>query len=96
MAWTEIRERHSEMGMGKVKELLAETKENLEMLCEMVEEMEGDDYGERGGQYGQRGGYVNRRDDGSSSVGMRRGYRIYQDDDEYGERRRRDSRGRYM
>lgn len=89
MAWTEIRERHSEMGMGKVKEILAETKENLEMLCEMVEEMEGDDYGERGG-------YVNRRGDGGSSVGMRRGYRIYQDDDEYGERRRRDSRGRYM
>lgn len=89
MAWTEIRERHSEMGIGKVKELLAETKENLEMLCEMVEEMEGDDYGERGG-------YVNRRGDGGSSVGMRRGYRIYQDDDEYGERRRRDSRGRYM
>ncbi len=89
MAWTEIRERHSEMGMGKVKELLAETKENLEILCEMVEEMEGDDYG-------QRGGYVNRGGDGGSSVGMRRGYRIYQDDDEYGERRRRDSRGRYM
>lgn len=89
MAWTEIRERHSETGMGKVRELLAETKENLEMLCEMVEEMEGDDYGERGG-------YVNRRGDGGSSVGMRRGYRIYQDDDEYGERRRRDSRGRYM
>lgn len=89
MAWTEIRERHSEMGMGKVKELLAETKENLEMLCEMVEEMEGDDYGERGG-------YVNRRGDGGSSVGMRRGYRIYQDDDEFGERRMRDSRGRYM
>ena len=89
MAWTEIRERHSEMGMGKVRELLAEIKENLEMLCEMVEEMEGDDYGERGG-------YVNRGGDGGSSVGMRRGYRIYQDDDEYGERRRRDSRGRYM
>lgn len=89
MAWTEIRERHSEMGMGKIKELLAETKENLEMLCEMVEEMEGDDYGERGG-------YVNRRGDGGSSVGMRRGYRIYQDDDEFGERRRRDGRGRYM
>lgn len=89
MAWTEIRERHSEMGMGKVRELLAETKENLEMLCEMVEEMESDDYGERGS-------YVNRRGDGGSSVGMRRGYRIYQDDDEYGERRRRDSRGRYM
>lgn len=89
MAWTEIRERHSEMGMGKIKELLAETKENLEMLCEMVEEMEGDDYGERGG-------YVNRRGDGGPSVGMRRGYRIYQDDDEFGERRRRDSRGHYM
>lgn len=89
MAWTEIRERHSEMGMGKVRELLAETKENLEILCEMVKELEGDDYGERGG-------YVNRGGDGGSSVGMRRGYRIYQDDDEYGERRRRDSRGRYM
>ena len=75
MAWTEIRERHSEMGMGKIKELLVETKENLEMLCEIVEEMEGDS---------------------GSSVGMRRGYRIYQDDDEFGERRMRDSRGRYM
>ena len=92
MAWTEIRERHSEMGMGKIRELLAETKENLEMLCEMVEKMEGDDYG----QSCQGGGYVNRGGDGGSSVGMRRGYRIYQDDDEYGERRRRDSRGRYM
>lgn len=89
MAWTEIRERHSEMGMGKMKALLAETKENLEMLCEMVEEMEGGEYGERG-SYGNRGG------EGGSSMGMRRGYRIYQDDDEYGERRRRDSRGRYM
>ena len=77
------------MGMGKIRELLAETKENLEMLCEMVEEMEGDDYGERGG-------YVNRGGDGGSSVGMRRGYRIYPADAEYGERRRRDSRGRYM
>ena len=75
MAWTESREGQCEMGMGKSKELLAETKENLEMLCEIVDEMEGDS---------------------GSSVGMRRGYRIYQDDDEYGERRRRDSRGRYM
>ena len=36
MTWKEIRESDSEMGMGKVRELLAETKENLEMLCEMV------------------------------------------------------------
>ena len=42
MAWTEIRERHSEMGMGKVRELLAETKENLEMLCSLLDCQPGD------------------------------------------------------
>lgn len=66
-----------------------EAKHKLEEICEMVEEMDGESFGKRD-SYG---------DGRSSSMGMRRGYRIYQDDDEddgYGERRRRDSRGRYM
>lgn len=58
-------------------------KEGLERVCELAEEM-ADQYGERGGRggYGSRGGY-GRRDD-------------WEEMDGYGERRRRDSRGRYM
>lgn len=73
---------------SEMMHLVKEAKKNLEDLCEMMEEMDGDSMGQRGG-YGMRGG---------DSMGQRRGYRIYQDDDmeDYGERRRRDSRGRYM
>lgn len=46
MGWTELRERSAGEGMTRVKALLKETKENLEELCEMVEEM-GGSYGER-------------------------------------------------
>ena len=46
MGWTELRERSTGEGMTRVKALLKETKENLEELCEMVEEMGGSD-GER-------------------------------------------------
>ena len=58
-------------------------KEGLERVCELAEEM-ANQYGERG-SYGRRGG--------------RRGYgerEDWEDMDGYGERRRRDSRGRYM
>lgn len=58
-------------------------KEGLERVCELAEEM-ANQYGERG-SYGHRGG--------------RRGYgerEDWEDMDGYGERRRRDSRGRYM
>lgn len=46
MGWTELRERSAGEGMTRVKSLLKETKENLEELCEMVDEM-GGSYGER-------------------------------------------------
>ena len=46
MGWTELRERSTGEGMTRVKALLKETKENLEELCEMVDEM-GGSYGER-------------------------------------------------
>lgn len=58
MGWTELRERSGEGGMGRVKSLLKETKENLEEICEMVSEMDGA-YGERG-MYGDRDNYGER------------------------------------
>ena len=62
-------------------------EDGLECMRELAEEMK-DQYGGRGG-YGMRRGY-----------GMRGGYgrRDHDewDDDMYGERRRRDSRGRFM
>ena len=80
-----LRERGGE-DTSKLMRLVKVTKEMLEEICEIVEDMDGGEYGERG-SYG-------RRDD---QMGMRRGYRVYQDDmEDYGERRRRDSRGRYM
>lgn len=54
MGWTELRERSTGEGMTRVKALLKETKENLEELCEMVEEM--------GGSYGERDMYDGRDD----------------------------------
>lgn len=68
-------------------EALDMAKEGMARVCELAEEMR-DRYGERGGyygdRYGMRGGYYGRRDHEEW------------DDDMYGERRRRDSRGRYM
>lgn len=64
-------------------EALEMAKEGMARVCELAEEMR-DRYGERGNygdRYGMRGGY---------------GQRDWDDDDMYGERRRRDSRGRYM
>lgn len=59
-------------------------KEGMERICELAEEMMAQ-YGERRGGYGSRGrgGYGNREDWDEM-------------DEMYGERRRRDSRGRYM
>lgn len=66
--------------MREFEDAMDMAKEGMERICELAEEM-ADLYGERrGGSYGSRGGY-GRRDDW---------------DDMYGERRRRDSRGRYM
>ena len=64
-------------------EALEMAKEGMARVCELAEEMR-DRYGDRenyGDRYGMRGGY---------------GRRDWDDDDMYGERRRRDSRGRYM
>lgn len=87
-----LRERGGE-DTSKLMRLVKGTKEMLEEICEIVEDMDGGEYGERG-SYGRRGDSMEMRED---QMGMRRGYRVYQDDmDDYGERRRRDSRGRYM
>ena len=59
-------------------------KEGLERVCELAEEM-ADQYGERRGSYGSRGRY-----------GSRYGERDEWEMGDYGERRRRDSRGCYM
>jgi len=72
-------------------EALEMAKEGMERICELAEEMR-EQYGERRsyGSYGSRGGYGRRGDYG------RRDDEMWDDDDMYGERRRRDSRGRYM
>lgn len=64
-------------------EALEMAKEGMARVCELAEEMR-DRYGERGNygdRYGMRGDY---------------GRRDWEDDDMYGERRRRDPRGRYI
>lgn len=63
-------------------EAMEMAKEGMARVCELAEEMR-DRYGERnyyGDRYGMRGDY---------------GRRDWDDDDMYGERRMRDSRGRY-
>ena len=67
MGWTELRERSTGEGMARVKSLLKETKENLEELCEMVDEM--------GGSYGERDMYDDR--DAGRIERERRGGRRY-------------------
>lgn len=73
------------------EEAMDMAKEGLERVCELAEEMR-EQYGERRsyGSYGSRGGYGRRGDYG------RRDDEIWDDDEMYRERRRRDSRGRYM
>lgn len=69
--------------MREFEDAMDMAKEGMERICELAEEM-ADLYGERGNygdRYGMRGDY---------------GRRDWDDDDMYGERRRRDSRGRFM
>ena len=67
-------------------------KEGIERMCDLADEM-ADQYGERrGGYYGGRGRYGNRGGYGNR-YGERDEWDMMYD---YGERRRRDSRGRYM
>ncbi len=75
-------------GEMEFEEAAQMVEEGLECMRELAEEMK-EQYGmRRGGSYDSRGGY-----------GMRGGYgrrEDWDDDDMYGDRRRRDSRGRYM
>ena len=61
-------------------EAMEMAKEGMERICELAEDM-AEQYGGRGG-YGSRGRYGDRE--------------MWDETDEYGERRHRDSRGRYM
>lgn len=75
-------------GEMEFEEAAQMVEEGLECMREIAQDMK-EQYGmRRGGSYGSRGGY-----------GMRGGYgrrEDWDDDDMYGDRRRRDSRGRYM
>lgn len=81
-------------GSMEFEEAAQMVEEGLECMRELAEEMK-EQYGERrGGSYGSRGGYGMR---GRGGYGNRYGERDdWDDDDMYGERRRRDSRGRYI
>lgn len=96
MSWRMIRFKgHSSEDSKDFDEAMDMVKEGYERICDLAEEMK-EQYGERRGSYGGRGGYYGGR------YGMRGGYYgrrdddMIWDDDYYGERRRRDSRGRYM
>lgn len=82
-----LKDRSSISDVRDFEEAAMMAKEGLDKMCELAEEMRAQ-YGERRGDYGRRGG----------SYGSRYGMREEWDDDEmaYGERRRRDSRGRYI
>lgn len=72
--------------MREFEDAMDMAKEGMDRICELAEEMV-ELYGERrGGSYGSRGGYGNRGGYGERDW----------DDDMMNERRRRDSRGRYM
>lgn len=86
-----LKDRSSSSNVRDFEEAAMMAKEGLDMMCELADEMK-EKYGERRegsywNRYGMRGSYGNRyggRDE-------------WEDDDmSYGERRRRDSRGRYI
>lgn len=81
MSYRVISFRGEDSDSREFKEAAMMAKEGIEKMCELADEMR-DRYGERGGYYGMRYG--------------RRGHEDWEDDDMYGERRRRDSRGHYM
>lgn len=92
MSWRMIRfgeKGHSSDAM-EFEEAARMVEEGLECMRTLASEME-DKYSER--RYGMRGGSYGNRGD----YGMRGDYgrRDWDDDDMYGERRRRDSMGRY-
>lgn len=83
----------SESKVGKMADYAEKMLRYGGKLMQCIDELEGNEFGERSGSYG------NRYDGGD--YGMRGGYGMREEweDDEMGERRgrrRRDSRGRYM
>ena len=78
-----LKEHGSNSDMREFEEAMAMAKEGFDRVCELAEEMR-EQYGERAyrDRYGMRGSYGRRHDDWDS--------------EDYGERRRRDSRCRYM
>jgi hypothetical protein len=86
MGYRVISFRGEDSDTREFKEAAKMAKEGVERMCELADEMR-DKYSERsyyGDRYGMRGSYG------------RRDHEMWDDDDMYGERRRRDSRGRYM
>ena len=78
--------------MREFEEAMEMAKEGMERICDLAEDMV-EEFGERRNSSGGRGGYGNR-----GGYGMRGGYgerEMWDDDEMMGERRMRDSRGRY-
>lgn len=95
----------SESKVGKMADYAEKMLRYGGKLMQCIDELEGNEFGERSGSYGNRygGGDMGyRHDDEEMRMGMRSrmGYRdMDYDDEDFGERRgrrRRDSRGRYM
>lgn len=84
MGWTMLKERSRSAEGREFDEAMEMAKEGVERLCELAKEMR-EQYGERNSM-----GYR------SGSMGYRGGYGERDEMDGYGERRGRDSRGRYM
>lgn len=87
MGYRVISFRSEDSDSREFKEAAMMAKEGIEKMCELADEMR-ERYGERGyygDRYAMRGGYYGMREHDDWDMM-----------DGYGERRRRDSRGRYM
>lgn len=102
----------SESKVGKMADYAEKMLRYGGKLMQCIDELEGNEFGERGGSRG--GSYGNRYNEADGGMGMRYGERgsygnrggsmNYRDEDEWDDeemgerrgRRRRDSRGRYM
>lgn len=77
MGWTELRERGGKSEMS-LRHKVMEVKSLICEICEDIDKMDERGYGERGRE----------RERMPMEYGERRGYRIYEDDEDYKERRR--------
>lgn len=108
MMFIEITETKMDKLSGHIEQGLRHLGKAMQCVDEWMQESgmgeRGGNYGNRGGQggYSSRGGYGNRYDEmemreyGNRSRGGSMGYRDDEEEWEMQERRRRDSRGRYM